>query len=434
MPADHVARVLADIAHALNSPDQADLRVRHVLDYLRLLVPYDCCALLEAASGRPQKLVVLQEGEARGSVSEVLARLFRDLTEPATLHSDLPSPEVAAQLPYPAYLVLPIVAPDLIGLLYVGKAAGAYSEEHLRLLAVVASQVGAYLRERHFQAENARLYEEVKAASAAKDEFLAMLAHELRNPLAPIRNGVALLRRLGAPEPRLQAVRDMIDRPVTDTARILDDLLDVSRVTRGKIALLPLRLDLRDVVRRAVEANRPLMEQNAHRLHVRLEPEPLWVEGDETRLAQVVGNLLMNAAKFTPSGGTVEVSVRATGDRAEVRVRDTGVGLVPEALDRIFDLFSQEDAPLDCQQGRLGLGLTLVKRLVELHGGTVEARSAGRGCGSEFVVRLPLVPPALPLAATPAEDRAARRSSRLPPGGTADRRGRDHGIRPRTGP
>ena len=432
MPADHVARVLADIAHALNSPDQADLRVRHVLDYLRLLVPYDCCALLEAASGRPQKLVVLQEGEARGSVSEVLARLFRDLTEPATLHSDLPSPEVVAQLPYPAYLVLPIVAPDLIGLLYVGKAAGAYSEEHLRLLAVVASQVGAYLRERHFQAENARLYEEVKAASAAKDEFLAMLAHELRNPLAPI--AVALLRRLGAPEPRLQAVRDIIDRPVTDTARILDDLLDVSRVTRGKIALLPLRLDLRDVVRRAVEANRPLMEQNAHRLHVRLEPEPLWVEGDETRLAQVVGNLLTNAAKFTPSGGTVEVNVTATGDRAEVRVRDTGVGLVPEALDRIFDLFSQEDAPLDCQQGRLGLGLTLVKRLVELHGGTVEARSAGRGCGSEFVVRLPLVPPALPLAATPAEDRAARRSSRLPPGGTADRRGRDHGIRPRGGP
>src|SRR5438046_268680 len=413
MPADHVARVLADIAHALNSPDQADLRVRHVLDYLRLLVPYDCCALLEAASGRPQKLVVLQEGEARGSVCEVLARLFRDLTEPATLHSDLPSPEVAAQLPYPAYLVLPIVAPDLIGLLYVGKAAGAYSEEHLRLLAVVASQVGAYLRERHFQAENARLYEEVKAASAAKDEFLAMLAHELRNPLAPIRNGVALLRRLGAPEPRLQAVRDMIDRPVTDTARILDDLLDVSRVTRGKIALLPLRLDLRDVVRRAVEANRPLMEQNAHRLHVRLEPEPLWVEGDETRLAQVVANLLTNAAKFTPSGGTVEVSVRAPGDRAEVRVRDTGVGLVPEALDRIFDLFSQEDAPLDRQQGGLGIGLTLVKRLVELHGGTVEARSAGRGCGSEFVVRLPLLPPALPLAATPAEGRAASRSSRL---------------------
>ena len=411
MPADHVARVLADIAHALNSPDQADLRVRHVLDRLRLLVPYDCCALLEAEPGHAQKLVILPEGGARGSVREVLARLLRDLTEPATLHSDLPSPEVAAQLPHRAYLVLPIVAPDLIGLLYVGKAAGAYSEEHLRLLAVVASQVGAYLRERHLQAENARLYEEVKAASAAKDEFLAMLAHELRNPLAPI--AVALLRRLGAPEPRLQAVRDMIDRPVTDTARILDDLLDVSRVTRGKIALLPLRLDLRDVVRRAVEANRPLMEQNAHRLHVRLEPEPLWVEGDETRLAQVVGNLLMNAAKFTPSGGTVEVSVRATSDRAEVRVRDTGVGLVTEALDRIFDLFSQEDTPLDRQQGGLGIGLTLVKRLVELHGGTVEARSAGRGCGSEFVVRLPLLPPALPLAATPAEGRAASRSSRL---------------------
>ena len=285
MPGDHVARVLADIAHALNSPDQADVRVRHVLDYLRLLVPYDCCALLEAELGRAQKLVVLPEGGARGSVCEVLARLLRDLTEPATLHSDVPSPEVATQLPYRSHLVLPIVGRDLIGLLYVGKAAGAYSEEHLRLLAVVASQVGAYLRELHLQAENARLYEEVRAASAAKDEFLAMLAHELRNPLAPIRNAVALLRRLGEPEPRLQAARDMIDRQVTHMARLLDDLLDVSRVTRGKITLAPVRLDLREVVRQAVEDTRRLMEQNAHQLHVRLAPEPLWVEGDETRLA-----------------------------------------------------------------------------------------------------------------------------------------------------
>src|SRR5439155_164165 len=257
MPADHVARVLADIAHALNSPDQADLRVRHVLARLRRLVPYDCCALLEAEPGHAQKLVILPEGGARGSVREVLARLLRDLTEPATLHSDLPSPEVAAQLPHRAYLVLPIVAPDLIGLLYVGKGAGDYAEEHLRLLAVVASQVGAYLRERHLQAENARLYEEVKAASAAKDEFLAMLAHELRNPLTPVRNGVALLRRLGAPEPRLQTVHDMIDRQVRHMARLLDDLLDVSRVTRGKITLAPVRLDVREVIRHAVEATRP---------------------------------------------------------------------------------------------------------------------------------------------------------------------------------
>jgi len=413
MPADHIARVLADIAHALNSPDQADLRVRQVLDYLRLLVPYDCCALLEAEPGRPQKLVVLPEGGAGGSVCEVLARLLRDLTEPATLHSDLPSPEVAAQLPYRSHLVLPIVGRDLIGLLYVGKAAGAYSEKHLRLLAVVASQVGAYLRELHLQAENARLYEEVRAASAAKDEFLAMLAHELRNPLAPIRNAVAILRRLGAPEPRLQAARDMIDRQVTHMARLLDDLLDVSRVTRGKITLAPARLDVREVVRHAVETTRPSMEQRAHQLHVHLAPEPLWVEGDGTRLTQVVGNILANAAKFTPSGGTVEVNVSATGDRAEVRVRDTGVGLVPEALDRVFGLFSQEDVTLDRQQGGLGIGLTLVKRLVELHGGTVEARSAGRGCGSEFVVRLPLLPPALFLDATPAEDRAASPGSRL---------------------
>src|SRR2546425_353229 len=276
MPGDHVARVLADIAHALNSADQADVRVRHVLDYLRLLVPYDCCALLEAEPGRAQKLVVLPEGGARGSLCEVLARLLRDLGEPATLHSGLPSPEVAAQLPYRSHLVLPI----------------------------------------------------------------------------------------GAPEPRLQAARDMIDRQVTHMARLLDDLLDVSRVTRGKITLAPARLDVREVVRHAVETTRPLMEQRAHQLHVHLAPEPLWVEADGTRLTQVVGNLLTNAAKFTPSGGTVEGNVSATGDRAEVRVRDTGVGLVPEALDRIFDLFSQEDASLDRQHGGLGIGLTLVERLV----------------------------------------------------------------------
>src|SRR3989442_2462848 len=190
-----------------------------------------------------------------------------------------------------------------------------------------------------------------------------MLAHELRNPLAPIRNAVAILRRLGAPEPRLQAARDMIDRQVTHMARLLDDLLDVSRVTRGKITLAPARLDVREVVRHAVETTRPLMEQRAHQLHVHLAPEPLWVEGDGTRLTQVLGNLLTNAAKFTPSGGTVEVSVQTTGDRAQVWVRDTGLGLVPQAPDRIFDLFSQDDAPLARRQSGLRTRPPLVQRL-----------------------------------------------------------------------
>src|SRR3989442_7978365 len=167
-----------------------------------------------------------------------------------------------------------------------------------------------------------------------------MLAHELRNPLAPIRNAVASPRRLDAPEPRLQAARDMIDRQVTHMARLLDDLLDVSRVTRGKITLAPARLDVREVVRHAVETTRPLMEQRAHQLHVHLAPEPLWVEGDGTRLTQVVGNILTNAAKFTPSGGTVAVELSATGDPADVPGRDTGVGLAPQAPHPAFGLFS----------------------------------------------------------------------------------------------
>ena len=286
MPANPAARVLADIAHALNSPEQAELRVRGVLDHLRLLVPYDCCALLETQPGSNPHRTIVPEGSGNEAVCEALGRLLSDLRESVTPNSDPLSPEVTTRPPHRFYLALPIVGFDLIGLLYVGRdSPAAYAEEHLQLLAVVASQIGAYWTELHLQAENARLYEEVRAASAAKDEFLAMLAHELRNPLAPIRYAVALLRRLGAPEPRLQAAHDMIDRQVTHMARLLDDLLDVSRVTRGKITLAPVRLDLREVVRQAVEDTRRLMEQNAHQLHVRLAPEPLWVEGDETRLA-----------------------------------------------------------------------------------------------------------------------------------------------------
>jgi signal transduction histidine kinase/DNA-binding response OmpR family regulator len=238
--------------------------------------------------------------------------------------------------------------------------------------------------------DNARLYREVQEADRRKNEFLSMLAHELRNPLAPIRNGVHILQAIGSLSPQVREVRDMMDRQVQHLVRLVDDLLDISRITRGKIRLQTEPVDLAAVVARAVETCRPLIESRRHRLSVSVAPGPLRVEGDAVRLAQVVSNLLHNAAKYTEEGGQIWLSAGADGGEAVVRIRDTGMGIPPEMLSSIFDLFTQADRSLDRSQGGLGIGLTLVRRLVEMHQGIVEAHSAGLGRGSEFVVRLPL--------------------------------------------
>jgi signal transduction histidine kinase/FixJ family two-component response regulator len=241
--------------------------------------------------------------------------------------------------------------------------------------------------------DNARLHQEVRTADRQKNEFLSMLAHELRNPLAPIRNAVEVLRlRPNSPEECIWA-RGIIDRQVRQLTRLVDDLLDVSRITRGRIELRVEPVDLGEVLGHAVEATRPVIEAKDHRLTVSAPPG-LAIRGDPARLAQVVTNLLVNAAKYTPPGG--EISVTATADKADavVSVRDTGVGLAPDMLAAVFDLFVQADTAIDRSEGGLGVGLTLVKRLVELHGGSVTARSRGPGTGSEFVVRLPRSVPA----------------------------------------
>jgi len=247
-------------------------------------------------------------------------------------------------------------------------------------------------------AEQARA--EAEAASRGKDDFLSMLSHELRNPLAPIRPALKVLRLIGPAEPRLHRAQDMIDRQVQHMTRLLDDLLDVSRITRGKVALTKARVALRETVLQAVDAARLLTEQKGQELRFDLPESGVWVDGDEVRLTQILTNLLDNAAKFTLTGGTITVQLRTEHDEAVLSVRDTGVGIAPEALARIFDLFTQEDATSDRQQGGLGIGLTLVRRLVELHGGRVEAGSPGRGHGSEFVVRLPLARPTMPPVGT----------------------------------
>jgi CheY-like chemotaxis protein len=218
-----------------------------------------------------------------------------------------------------------------------------------------------------------------------------MLAHELRNPLAPIRSAVQIMRLTGPDLPDLRWAREVIDRQVQHMVRLVDDLLDVSRITRGKIKLQLETVDIATVVASAVETCRPLIDTRKHELAVSLPRESLWVEGDAARLSQVLGNLLNNAAKFTEEGGQVSLTVDRDGADVVVRVKDTGIGIPPEMLSYIFDLFTQVERSLDRSQGGLGIGLTLVRRLVELHQGSVHVTSAGPNQGSEFVVRLPLM-------------------------------------------
>jgi two-component system, chemotaxis family, CheB/CheR fusion protein len=223
-----------------------------------------------------------------------------------------------------------------------------------------------------------------------KNEFLAMLAHELRNPLAPIQNALQILRRTGGNGETVASASEMMERQVHQMVRLVDDLLDVNRISRGKIELRRGRTDLASVVHHAVDAARSLYKSMDHDLTVTLPPKPIYLNADPTRLTQVVGNLLNNACKFTDNGGRISLTVERQAEEAVIRVRDTGIGLAADQLSRIFDMFTQVDTSLERSVSGLGIGLTLVKSLVELHGGTVEVSSAGPGQGSEFVVRLPI--------------------------------------------
>jgi signal transduction histidine kinase/CheY-like chemotaxis protein len=234
--------------------------------------------------------------------------------------------------------------------------------------------------------------QELSAANRRKDEFLAMLAHELRNPLAPIRNAVEIMRTVGSSDDRINKGSDTISRQLQHLVRLVDDLLDVSRVTQGKVLLQREALELTGVISRGIELARPLIDARRHKLEVTLPAiGELIVEGDATRLAQVIGNLLDNAAKYTEDGGSIHLSATRDNESVVIRVRDNGVGISPDLLPRVFDLFIQAERSADRAQGGLGIGLSLVKNLIELHGGTVEARSNGPGNGSEFIVRLPVL-------------------------------------------
>lgn len=242
--------------------------------------------------------------------------------------------------------------------------------------------------------ERRKAEDALRAADRNKNEFLAMLAHELRNPLAPLRNGLQIMRLAGNDGAVAAQAREMMERQLGHMVRLIDDLLDLSRISKGKIELRRERIELATVVHDAVESSRPVIEAAGHGLTVTLPSKPLAANADRIRLAQVVSNLLNNSAKYTPSGGRIRLTVERQGTDVVIEVADSGVGIPQDMLERVFDTFTQADRSLERCQGGLGIGLSLVRALVEMHGGTVEARSAGPGRGSEFVVRLSAIAPA----------------------------------------
>ncbi|HEV7668962.1 MAG TPA: ATP-binding protein [Thermoanaerobaculia bacterium] len=289
---------------------------------------------------------------------------------------------------------------------------------HESILCLLVTDLTLQKRQDH---ERERLLEEQVARTAAesttaalreadrrKDEFLAILAHELRNPLGPLRNGIQLLSLAGPLEPEVRETHEMMARQVENLVRLVDDLLDVGRVTRGMIKMRKQRVDARLIVSRAVESCREFISERNHQLDIDLPDDPIPVEADLVRMAQVVVNLLKNAAKFTPAGGRILLSAERTSDSGEalIRVRDNGEGIAPEMLSKVFDLFVQADSTASRTEEGLGIGLTLSRHLTELHGGTLSAASAGLSQGSEFVIRIPLASEAEAAPPSPASGAA----------------------------
>lgn len=347
-------------------------------------------ARLRELTGR---IPALWPGEARHPAADVAAGplLFADIADAdlqrvATDDSQL---ERLRGLRLRSALVVPLVARDRrLGLAFFGTISSGrrYEDPDLDVALDLSRRAATAI-------DNARLYRQVRLADQRKDELLAMLAHELRNPLAPIRTAAELLRRRSGGDPVLRATAETIERQVGRQARLIDDLLNVTRMARGRVVLARRRLDLSTLVRESAEDHRATIENAGLRLDVQIPAEPAFVQGDPTRLAQVLDNLIQNAVKFTDPGGRITVWVHRDEDRGQARVgvRDTGIGIESAMLPEVFTTFTQADRSLDRSRGGLGLGLALVKGMVELHGGSVAASSEGLGKGAEFTFTLPMV-------------------------------------------
>jgi signal transduction histidine kinase/CheY-like chemotaxis protein len=284
-----------------------------------------------------------------------------------------------------SYICVPlIVSGQPWGILTFATAESGrrYTEADLALAMDLANRAAVAI-------ENNRLYYALREADRRKDEFLATLAHELRNPLAPVRNALEMLKQVGSSNPAAQGARAMMARQLAHMARLIDDLMDVSRITRGKLALRKEKVDLSAIIRDAADVCRSSYAERCHDIRITLPPQPLQVHGDPVRLEQVIGNLLNNACKYTDPGGLIEVQVAADDSHIEVSVKDNGIGISSAMLPKVFDMFTQAQNSSDRAGGGLGIGLSLVKYLVELHNGTIAVHSEGEGRGSKFILRLP---------------------------------------------
>lgn len=424
--AEEAARFLSKASAALAHVIDTESTLQKVAN---LAVPYfaDWAAVdIATSDGALRRTAVAHEnGEKISLVREIMREYPSDPDMPGGAYAVLRSgtPEMVAEitddmlargakddrhlavlrsLGLRSYMCVPlIVSGKPFGVLTFATAESKrrYTELELALAMDLANRAAIAI-------ENTQLYQSLREADRRKDEFLATLAHELRNPLAPIRNSLQILKMPHLDAETIERSRETMERQVHQLVRLVDDLLDVSRVMRGKIDLRRERVELATVIARAVETVQPLIESHAHDLDVSVCAESLLVDADPIRLAQVIGNLVTNAAKYTDPGGRIWIVADKREDEAVITVRDTGIGIAPEQLSRIFDLFVQVDHASTKAQGGLGIGLTLVKNLVEMHNGQIEVHSEGLGKGSEFVLRLPLMTGAIrndaEAAATPA--------------------------------
>jgi signal transduction histidine kinase/ActR/RegA family two-component response regulator len=421
------ARAIADVAHALAASPDLDTVLRTAVDAVRGLVRADSAriALVDEAG----RLVVrystilsslmlpgfeIAKGQGAGGLAWSTGRPVRtdDFRNDPRFRDSAYVP-IAQGDNIVSCMTVPIVSSGaVVGVIYANNfTRRPFTDEEEAALVTLADHAAVAVEKARILAREHAARAEAEAASRGKDELLAMLGHELRNPLSAIANAVHVLEAGDSPAEVTRRAREIITRQNAHLAHLVDDLLDVARVTSGKIALVRRPLELSQAVRHALATLAAGGRTERHRVTVELEP--VWADVDETRFEQIVNNLIGNALRFTPAAGTIAVTLRGEGGEAVLRVRDTGVGIAPEMLPRVFDLFAQGERGPDRGAGGLGLGLTLVRRITELHGGSVEAASPGAGHGSTFTVRLPaLAAPAAPAprsgAATPSDGKSRR--------------------------
>jgi len=378
---------LAHASHELGASLDLEQGMRRLLE---LIVPHVCDVATVSVEKEAGSFSSLSLPES-DYIPAPLQSALQTAMEKGVAVANGAAQGLAATLAYPLRVGDRLIGGLALG--YIGRAARDQEmlEEMVGRAAIALDNARLYRSLKREITRSRAAEEELQDANRRKDEFLAMLSHELRNPLAPIRNAVELMRRVGASEPRLVMARDVIDRQVTQLARLVDELLDVSRISQGKIVLKKEQVELAKIIAHSVETVRPMIDQRDQRLSVEVSAHPVWLMGDFARLSQVVANLLNNASKYTPEGGQIRLTASGGAGKATIAIQDNGTGIDEELLPRVFELFVQGERALDRSQGGLGIGLTLVKRLVELHQGQVEAESPGIGKGSTFRVILPAI-------------------------------------------